>query len=332
MSSNGGRTEQSRDQIRRILERHLAQLDSPEAATSVVQRTYASAKGASEAAQAHIASSAPGAGVATIERAARGPSTPGRLADVLVETATQGMASTKEAHAIAEAAYDVLGSGTHHIPPASRRGRALLRQATVHGVGQPAWLEARAFGGLSGLPHPVWLHAACETVGTLATGGWIWVLGVLGTYFLRVEGSERAVKLTLPTVAIVGFIAERPAKVFAAQRRPFAHLLHMMLLGQKPRGRTFPSGHAATSFAAAWELGSVWPSRRPVLLGAAALVSMSRVYLGAHDPGEIVAGTLLGVGLAELLRRPTERLLAQVDLPDPPGGFNDPHTQPRGPA
>jgi undecaprenyl-diphosphatase len=96
----------------------------------------------------------------------------------------------------------------------------------------------------------------------------------------------------------------------------------MMLLGQKPRGRTFPSGHAATSFAGAWALGSVWPRRRPVFLGLATLVSLSRVYLGAHDPGEILAGTVLRIGVAELLRRPIEHLLAQVDLPMPPRGSN----------
>ncbi len=88
-----------------------------------------------------------------------------------------------------------------------------------------------------------------------------------------------------------------------------------MLLGGKPRRRSFPSGHAATSFRGAWILGSVWPERRPMLLGLAALVSLSRVYLGAHDPGEILAGGVLGVVLAESLRRPAERLLEHVDLP-----------------
>jgi len=87
-------------------------------------------------------------------------------------------------------------------------------------------------------------------------------------------------------------------------------------------GKSFPSGHAATSFAGAWVLGSVWPRRRGAFLVLATLVSLSRVYLGAHDPGEILAGTVLGVGLAELLRRLFDKLLAQVDLPKPPGTWN----------
>ena len=308
-------SERSRDHVRRVLEAHLAKVVSQEVATSVVQQALEASSGASEAGQARTASRAPGSGVARIESAARGRSTRGRLPAILVETATQSIASTDEARAIAEAAYDVLGSGTHHSPPASERGRTLLRQATIHRVGQSAKLEANAFLALSSLPHPAWLHALGEAVGTLATGGWIWVVGAVGAYLLRLEGSDRAVKLVVPTVAIVAFIAERPAKVFFAQQRPFGHVLHMMLLGQKPRGRTFPSGHAATSFAGAWALGSVWPRRRPVFLGLATLVSLSRVYLGAHDPGEILAGTVLGVGLAELLRRPIQHVLAEVDLP-----------------
>jgi undecaprenyl-diphosphatase len=88
--------------------------------------------------------------------------------------------------------------------------------------------------------------------------------------------------------------------------------MSIMLLGGKPRRRSFPSGHAASSFAGAWILGSVWPRQRPLFLGLATLVSASRIYLGAHDPGEILAGTLVGLGLAETLRRPAERLLAHA--------------------
>ncbi len=308
-------SEHSRDRVRSILEGHLAKVVSSDAATSVVQHVREAASGGSEAAHAQTASRRAGSGLARIEGAARGRSRRGQLAAILVETATQSIASTDEAQGIAEAAYDVLGSGTHRGSPASERGRNLLRQATVQDLGHIAKLEARAFLALATRSHPGWLHAVSEALGAVATGGWIWVVGACGAYLVRIEGSDRAVKLVLPTIAIVSFIAERPAKLFFAPRRPFGHLVHMMLLGQKPRGRTFPSGHAATSFAAAWALGSVWPRRRPAFLGLATLVSLSRVYLGAHDPGEILAGTVLGLGLAELLRRPIEHLLTPVDLP-----------------
>jgi undecaprenyl-diphosphatase len=193
-----------------------------------------------------------------------------------------------------------------------------LRAATVASLTGTARLEAQLFLALSRLPHPVWLHGLCELVGAASTGGLIWVLGVLGAYLLRTEGSVRALKVGVPIIAATALVAEKPAKAFFAPRRPFAHLVSMMLLGRKPRGQSFPSGHAATAFAAAWTLGAVWPARRPALLGMATVVSLSRVYLGAHDPGEILAGTVLGIGLAEVLRRPTEGLLARIDIPPAP--------------
>ena len=321
---------QVRDRVRSILEQQLAAVDSPKVAAAIVQRTREATNRVSEADRAAAAKRAPGSALASIGGAGRARSVPVRVAAVLVETASQGVASTDGAAAVAEAAYDVLGSGTHRVPPAAERGRSLLRAAAMRGLAPLETLEARLFLALSGLPHPGWVHALCEGIGSLATGGWMWVIGTLGAYLLRVEGGDRALELVAPTIAITAFIAERPAKALFAPRRPFRHLVGVMLLGGKPRGRSFPSGHAATSFAGAWVLGSVWPRRRPVFLGLATLVSLSRVYLGAHDPGEILAGTVLGLALAELLRRPLERVLSHVDLPEPPQGCKKPgaDTQP----
>lgn len=69
-------------------------------------------------------------------------------------------------------------------------------------------------------------------------------------------------------------------------------------------GWAFPSGHAtqAAAFAAALTV-IAWPTRRrvPVALGAtafAALVGLSRVYLGVHWLSDVLAGWALGVAVA----------------------------------
>jgi undecaprenyl-diphosphatase len=304
-----------RDRVRTILEHQLATVDSPDRARATVQKVLKAAGDASEADRSHENGRQPGSAADQLGRVARGRSRSDRVAAVLVETATQSLASREEAQGVAEAAYDVLGSGTHRISAAAERGRSLLRAASLDGMRRADSLEGRAFLAVSGLPHPAWLHALCEGLGGVAMGGWIWVGGALVAYLLKIDRSDQALKLVTPIMAIVAFTAERPAKAIFIRRRPFGHLLGIMLLGGKPRRRSFPSGHAATSFAGAWTLGSVWPQRRPMLLGLAALVSVSRVYLGAHDPGEILAGGVLGMVLAETLRRPAGRLLEHLDLP-----------------
>ena len=116
-----------------------------------------------------------------------------------------------------------------------------------------------------------------------------------------------------PTLGLAGFVAEKPAKAYFARRRSFRHLVAMMVLGVKPRVPSFPSGHAATSFASALSLGAVWPKQRPAFVLLASIVSFSRVYLGLHGPDEILAGGALGVILAELLRSPMQRLVQRVN-------------------
>ena len=68
------------------------------------------------------------------------------------------------------------------------------------------------------------------------------------------------------------------------------------------------------AFAGAVLLGAVVPRARWPLLVLAALIALSRVYLGVHFPSDVIAGALLGsaVGAAAawLLRR-GERALAR---------------------
>jgi undecaprenyl-diphosphatase len=61
---------------------------------------------------------------------------------------------------------------------------------------------------------------------------------------------------------------------------------------------SFPSGHAATSFAGAVILAYLFRRAVPALLALAALVAFSRVYVGVHYPLDVIAGAALGAAVA----------------------------------
>jgi undecaprenyl-diphosphatase len=117
------------------------------------------------------------------------------------------------------------------------------------------------------------------------------------------------------TAALLGAAAAATLKeVFERLRPPVADPTVTALVAT-PGGYSFPSGHATTAFAAAAAVGMVHPRLRWPLLGLAALVGFSRVYLGVHYGLDVLAGAVLGtaVGVAsafaicKLLRRRAER-------------------------
>jgi membrane-associated phospholipid phosphatase len=71
--------------------------------------------------------------------------------------------------------------------------------------------------------------------------------------------------------------------------------------GRVPRSRSFPSAHAATSFAGAVRIAALVPQLRAPLLGAAALMAGTRPYLGVHYPSDVVAGAAVGAVIALVL-------------------------------
>ena len=76
-----------------------------------------------------------------------------------------------------------------------------------------------------------------------------------------------------------------------------------------PSNPSFPSGHAMTVFATAVVVGALHPRLRWPALGLAALVSLSRVYLGVHFALDVLVGATVGIAIGVAVVR-AARLLA----------------------
>jgi undecaprenyl-diphosphatase len=62
-------------------------------------------------------------------------------------------------------------------------------------------------------------------------------------------------------------------------------------------GYSMPSGHAATAFAGAVAVAYLWRRGAPWFFLLAAAIAFSRVYVGVHYPGDVLAGAALGAAV-----------------------------------
>jgi len=76
----------------------------------------------------------------------------------------------------------------------------------------------------------------------------------------------------------------------------------ILLVPQQARSPSFPSNHAANTFAAAVLVSWILRGRGRWAYLPAALVALSRVYLGVHYPLDIAAGASLGLLVGFLAR------------------------------
>jgi membrane-associated phospholipid phosphatase len=99
-------------------------------------------------------------------------------------------------------------------------------------------------------------------------------------------------------VVLVALIANTAMKQVVRRSRPDLGP-GLPPLASTVSGRSYPSAHAATSFAAAGALGRTLPPLP--LYAAAAAMALTRPYLGVHYPSDVVAGAFLGRALERLL-------------------------------
>ena len=89
---------------------------------------------------------------------------------------------------------------------------------------------------------------------------------------------------------------------YAVQRdRPPTVVLDPEPLMDVPTTSSIPSGHTSTSFACAYVISRLAPRLTVFAYLLAALIGLSRIYVGVHYPLDVLAGAVVGLVVAKAL-------------------------------
>ncbi|WP_040212991.1 phosphatase PAP2 family protein [Clostridium polynesiense] len=127
----------------------------------------------------------------------------------------------------------------------------------------------------------------------LGDAGIIWIL--ISIILISTKKYRKAGIVCALSLAINAVLGEVVIKNVIQRARPFIHDPSLDLLIAKPKTFSFPSGHTASSFAAAAAL-SVYLKRYSIIFWVlAVLIAFSRLYLYVHFPSDVAGGILLGL-------------------------------------
>ena len=125
--------------------------------------------------------------------------------------------------------------------------------------------------------------------------GEIWIaFTLLLLLFRRTRKAGCAMATALVLYLVAGDCILKP---MFARPRPCDVDTAITILVKRPHGHSFPSGHTASAFAAAFAL---WLQNRKLGVPAlvlAAFIAFTRLYLYVHFPTDVLGGAVLGIAL-----------------------------------
>lgn len=131
-------------------------------------------------------------------------------------------------------------------------------------------------------------------ISALGNFGFIWI--VAAVVLMRRKDTRKAGFLSLLAMGLCYLLTNAILKNLFMRKRPYNRFEEVVPLIAPPLDYSFPSGHTASSFAAAGIIERYLHGKKAVTAEVyAVLMGVSRVYIGVHYPSDVLGGVAMGI-------------------------------------
>jgi undecaprenyl-diphosphatase len=163
----------------------------------------------------------------------------------------------------------------------------------------PESVDRRLYTMIHGLPHSPVGDRYVSILSDLGEGlGWVGA-GIALAWLGGSKGRRAGVATVIASLGTT-YLVQHIIKPVFKRNRPHVGR-EVMVVGIRTTDASFPSGHAASSFAAATALSTFYPKASPLAFALATGVGASRVHLGHHFPSDVVVGGVIGIAAGSLV-------------------------------
>ncbi len=144
-----------------------------------------------------------------------------------------------------------------------------------------------------------------DTIMPVITNSRVWAVVLAATSLILAARFGRRGRVTVLVLAAALALSDATAsqilKPAFGRLRPCRALEDARVLVRCGGRNGFPSNHATNAGAVTAVLGTLYPATLFVVPALAAGVAYSRVYVGVHYPGDVLAGLVFGLGVGAAL-------------------------------
>lgn len=133
---------------------------------------------------------------------------------------------------------------------------------------------------------------------TLGNYGEVWIVIIL--CFMIKKETRKIAMFAVVALILEVIVVEEVLKPIFIRERPFI-VNPIPLIIKEPSGYSFPSGHAASAFSVAFFLYLNNVRFKKTILILAGIMAFSRLYVYVHYPTDVLAGIVIGMGIATLI-------------------------------